>query len=140
MTCARCDALARENAELREEVAAWRGHEDDLRKGEAVAERIRRLRGVLPMTGSHAVGAAKLLLVMIDRPGQVVGRERLLGVVASDPQAPPEMKALSVYMCFARKAVAGGGFGNPIETVWGQGYRFAPQEAHELRARMGETA
>jgi DNA-binding response OmpR family regulator len=140
MSCARCEALARENAELREELGAWRGQDDDDRRSEALVDRIARLRRVLPVEVHHGSGTAKLLLALIDRPGQLVGRERLLRIVARDADNPPESKIVDVYVCNARKALRLSGFPEAIETIWGGGFRLAPDVARELRARMGETA
>lgn len=67
-----------------------------------------------------------LIEILVAAKGHVRSRERLLDVLYSlQPDDPPEIKIIDVFVCKLRKKLTP--LGVEILTVWGQGYRLVPK-------------
>ncbi len=66
-----------------------------------------------------------LLEILAAAKGNVRSKERLLAsIYALQPDEPPELKIIDVFVCKLRKKLKP--LGVEILTVWGQGYRLLP--------------
>ncbi|WP_426036471.1 hypothetical protein [Brevundimonas sp. DC300-4] len=104
MSCARCDALAREAAELRVGVEAWRANDDEDRRGSAV-DRLARWKAAIP-----ELSPATLLTLMslADRPGRVQSPDVLNEAMRASPFASfieQSRRNASVRICVGRAAL-----------------------------------
>lgn len=133
MTCAHCAALARENADLRDEVAAWRAHDaGDLRDAKA-AERERRWANKL---GLYPV-AARAVITLADAPERAFSYERLSPLEERRARTDAGGCA-SVYVYWARRAIGRVGLDPGIENIRGYGYRMTARAAARLKAAMDD--
>lgn len=113
---ARIDALTEENARLSDEIAT-----------------LRRLLGqdVNPWVGLGLTASEARLFGLLAKRGQATKDQlhHLCGV--NHDGETPDPKIVDVFICKMRKKL--GRYDVQIETVWGQGYRIAPD--HLARAR-----
>lgn len=149
MSCARCDALAREAADLRAEVEAWRANDADTIMDEAAADRLARWKVSL---GPISHGEVILVLTLVDRVGRVCSADRLVKMLRTSPFArveDPQPKLAQVYVCrvrakFRRMAKAGqlpsrfAAIDAGILTHWGQGWSMADMDAAAIKLFVGE--
>ena len=86
-------------------------------------ERVLRRDGVVLPLGSRAID---ILIHLVERPGEVVGKKELIDQVWSDVNV--EEGSLRVHVAAIRKALADGQFGNRyVANVQGRGYSFVGQ-------------
>lgn len=129
MTCSHCALLAHQNAELRDEIAAWRALDSDDRSDAEAEARLMALRTALPMNR----GPAKALLTLIDRAGAPVGFDALAHSRSEDVNVSNIAKS---YICQARAALKRAELDVAIECIWGFGYRIDRTSAATLRATI----
>lgn len=135
MTCAHCAALARENADLRDEVAAWRAYDaGDLGAGRA-AEREKRWATGL---GLYPV-AARLVLTLADTPDRAFSYDRLGPTEELRARTSPQ-DCVAVYVYWARRSIRRLGLEPGIENVRGYGYLMTRSAAARLKAAMGDVS
>lgn len=70
----------------------------------------------------------RILTALFTIPGVVKSREQLMNAAFPEDRYPNERAADSHIKRLRRKLTALGGDGDPIETVYGLGYRFVPGE------------
>ncbi|RMD94380.1 MAG: winged helix family transcriptional regulator, partial [Alphaproteobacteria bacterium] len=69
----------------------------------------------------------RLLCALAEARGRVLSRDRLLDLVWGR-DALHDTRTVDVHVGRLRKALAAAGAGDPIRTVRGEGYAFAPPE------------
>jgi two-component system, OmpR family, response regulator len=92
----------------------WRFEPDDGRLADPQGRDIALTRGELA-----------LLAAFVERPGLLLGRDRLLELTRG-PDAEPFDRAVDLSVSRLRRKLEGAGGGAMIETVRGLGYRFGP--------------
>ncbi len=136
----RVGALEAENAQLREELNAYRANErgdtrsdEDLRREVA----IRRFLGMRAQPNARNVGAgpSAILLHLIDRAGHTVSREVLYGL-RHDQDG--NSRVIDVQVCTLRRALEAHGHPDAITSVWGRGYMLDRDVAERLRREVLE--
>jgi DNA-binding response OmpR family regulator len=150
MTCVRCDALAAENARLRDEVEAWRANERHADREAFIVERMDRWRSVLsPLTYRHLM----VLLALVDGPGRIVSGERLAFLTTQSPFArleDPHPHAVQVAICQTRRVLRAVGLRGDLPAACkapdagivnhrGRGYSMSAEVAASLRRLAGEA-
>lgn len=129
-------------AELEEELAAWRAMKRDEARDADAVQRETRIREALRSATPEAGGPAKarVLLALIERPGEVVSLDRLLdalrGLPGTQPDVEPMPKIVAVHVCKVRKALKALGRPGAIETVWGRGFRISADDVRWVRAYL----
>lgn len=83
--------------------------------------------------------ASKMLLALIDAPGQIHDHFVLAALVAFDPEREPDAKIATVYACKLRSALKKADLPGVIENVWGQGYTVTAANAVRVKTWLGET-
>jgi two-component system cell cycle response regulator CtrA len=121
---ARLEALEAENQRLRDRVTQL--------------EEVVGFSIDLPIFLGLTTHEARLFGALLKRP--VWTKEQLLFALYSGrhDDEQPEIKIIDVYVCKARKKLAR--WGIEIETLWGQGYRLAPDMRTKALALIGERA
>lgn len=132
--CSRCDALAAENAGLKDELAEWQrqGRENaSVVVTSEVRDRWAKALGVTPRLASAAI-------LLAERQGRLVPTETVAAAscVDFDALAAPDLSA-KVCVHKLRRAMTRIGVNGRIETVWGEGYRLPVQAAEALRRVVG---
>lgn len=139
MTCVRCEALQKANADLIEELAAWKGW----RRGEEAEgdhlTRVERWRRHLHLTPTQAA----MVMAMADHPGRVMTHAQLIAASRSAKSGlrdaeEIETRLSGVLICQIRAALKGR-IERPIETAWGTGYLVLPDAAAILRRMAGDV-
>lgn len=79
---------------------------------------------------------AAILLEFLDAPGKTLRRPYLAEVsrVPGAIQDEINLKSIDVQLVFLRKALAQAGV--RLETIWGVGWRLAPDTAAELKRQI----
>lgn len=128
--CERCDRLAAELAQMKDELAEWRRQASEessvVVHGEVRDRWSRTLR--LPPMLSQAV------ILLVEREGRAVGYEAIARATSrhyGDLAAPSTSAKVTVHK--VRRAMKAAGVSDGIETVWGVGYRMRPNAAAALR-------
>lgn len=128
--CERCDLLAAELAQMKDELAEWRRQSSEestvVVQGE-VRDRWSRTLRLAPLL-SQAV------ILLVEREGRAVGYEAIARATCrryGDLAAPPTSAKVTVHK--VRRAMEAVGVSDGIETVWGVGYRMRPDAAAALR-------
>lgn len=134
---ARILELEAENAELREELAAWRANDKETVRRDQDLLRQEALRQLFKpgMQGRRCNGSglARLAMAFMARPGHVFSREALIEVI-TDPERAPCIKRADVEVCNLRRVLRGINAPVEIVSVWGMGYSMTPAGAARLRA------
>ena len=132
--------LEAENAQLREELAAWRAYERDDADDDAALEREALLGRRLQDLGLMHAGRrqiARLLLYLLERPGRLVtGRQikaRLCGARAEEVRDTYP----KVIISLTRTTLDLIGHRAAIITVWGSGWILDPDAAPAIRKALG---
>lgn len=120
---ARIEALEAENRRLR----------DRIEQLEGVA-----IRGfVPPVEWRLTASEARTLATLLERPE--CSKDAIMSALyRDDGREEPEMKIVDVFVCKLRKKLAPYGF--PIQTIWGHGYKLAPETKAAVRAAMERAA
>lgn len=131
-------------AELEDELAAWRDRELRTERAEAetTAEAViaNTLRRLYPRV-QHAPQIARLLQLLIARPGHVFGQEHIVRAISRRGGLDlGSLKVVDVTVCHARKALRVVGLDHAIVTVWGKGYLLRADEAEAVAATLGLSA
>lgn len=151
MTCSHCDALRRQLADAREEIAAWEAFARDERRSDADSDRLAAWRQAFDIRGSAPI---LTLMLLADRPGRlvtplmVVEATRIPG--RSKDTDDVEMKVSRAFMNHVRKGlrrmVVTGDLSaafdtktTGITTIWGQGWTMTAENAAAVRALAGEA-
>lgn len=128
--CERCDLLAAELAQMKDELAEWRRQASE---GRSVV-----VHGEVRDRWSRALRLAPLLsqavILLVERQGRVVSYDaiaRATCVHYDDLAAPSTSAKVTVHK--VRRAMEAIGISDAIETVWGVGYRMRPNAAAALR-------
>lgn len=139
MTCARCEALKAEVAELREEVAAWKAWEATEARAEGAVGRLGRWSLRFRLTASQAL----ILIALVDNCGRPLSRDTLLNVVQSGPGRDRAREIrynlIDVLVYRLRKILDRDGLGDAIQTMRHVGYLVPVLAATALRSRVGEA-
>lgn len=128
--CERCDLLAAELAQMKDELAEWRR--------QASEERSVVVHGELRDRWSRTLRLAPLLsqavILLVEREGRAVRYDAIARATCRhfDDLADPCTSA-KVTVHKVRRAMAAVGINDGIETVWGVGYRMHPNAAAALR-------
>lgn len=134
----RAARLEVENAQLREALEAYKAYYDD----ERISLRLDGLHGALKAAYPkfyHRDGSL-ILLHMLDRPGVVATKARLLDVITDRVDEAPNAKIIDTYVCTVRRALRAAGLGDVITTHWGEGYSVPVDAARAVKSRlMGEA-
>lgn len=85
MACTICDDLRRQLAEAREELQAWRAHDQSEERHTALVGRVRAWRGLFTLTPRLGNGPAIVLMALVDRGGRVVSRGALFQATRVTP-------------------------------------------------------
>lgn len=136
----RCLALAARVAELEDELAAWRANDNDEARWARLAGRVTRMaralrRGAPPSVPRRYLGLARVLIEMLDRPGQVRSYAQIYAAMTPGvitPESNDPRLNTGVYVCWLRKIVGA----TAIETARGQGYMITTEAAPDLKARF----
>lgn len=128
--CERCDLLAAELAQMKDELAEWRrqaSEESSVVVHGEVRDRWSRTLRLAPML-SQAV------ILLVEREGRAVGYEAIARATCrhyGDLADPCVSAKVTVHK--VRRAMEAVGVSDGIETVWGVGYRMRPTAAAALR-------
>ncbi|GAW42441.1 hypothetical protein SH203_02857 [Brevundimonas sp. SH203] len=150
MGCARCDALARELAEAREELRAWEDYDRDNGRVDADEDRLARWRQAYR---GLSIGGVLALMALADRPDRIVSRDGVLRASRRGSVKPVEecqARLAAVLICKARASLrvrAQDGrlpdvFGTRtggIDLTWGAGWTLSSRNAAAVRALAGEA-
>lgn len=120
-------------AALRERIDYLEAEVDRLNRllgADAAEERVALVRTRLGVMRS----VARILLVLMGGAGKVVSREALLNGYCGDKLDPPDIHTMDVLVCKLRAALKPHGI--TIETVWGTGYRLAPDMRAKIEALL----
>jgi two-component system cell cycle response regulator CtrA len=79
-------------------------------------------------------GLARILLVLATSTAKVVTREALLNGYCGEKLDQPDIQTMDVMVCKLRPALKPHGI--TIETVWGTGYRLAPDMRAKIEALL----
>ena len=123
MTCARCDSPARQLAEAKDELEAYRHYERDL---PPVSDEYVAFRRVLGITGAPA----RILETLLAKPGAVLTMTAA-GRLASGLRDVSSNVA-QVQICRLRKALRPHGV--TVKTMSGAGYCVTPDDAAKIKA------
>lgn len=119
MGCVNCERLKREIRELKEEIEEWEAYDGEVVDSEA--HDLSRKIGVRPQ-------AAKLLITLMDAPGQTISVDRLARAIGYEGDDNNGMVAMAAH------ALRAGGV--PIETVWGKGRRVRLSDVERIKGMM----
>lgn len=143
MSCARCDQLARDLADAREELEAWRANDRAEGRADIDLSRHTRWADLIGGTGQR-VG---ILLSLLDRPGLPVSYQRLAERLGEDVTVETvKVQLWHLRRCIKRRATQGrlprryAALDGGITTHWGLGVSIAADAARELKAAAGEAA
>lgn len=134
-------ALEAENAQLREELAAWKaygGGRGGHRAGPLEREdRVKKaLKAAVAGQPVRAAGqATRLLIHLIDHPGRIVSYDHVLALITDNEDA--ELTLVKVVAWQLRKALRAIGHSEALETVWGAGYRLNAAAAPAIAKALG---
>lgn len=131
--CPRALELQLRVTDLQAELQAWRDQHAGDRKATATIVRCAEIKMRLGLSPS----AARLLIDLIDHPGELRTNARLFAVTAGKEDRGPEVTA--VHLCRVRSALRRAGFEGAIQTVWGQGYRVSRSVGEQLKAWLAEA-
>lgn len=123
MTCPRCDALARQLADVRDELEAYKAHARETPKGvtdEYVA--YRRLLGV-------AGASVRLLEALLAKPGAVLSPDAALRITSGQREVTTNVAQVQMHRL--RKALQAHGL--TVRTMWGAGWYLTPDDAARIR-------
>jgi hypothetical protein len=132
-------ALEAENAELREELAAYKANE----RGDVVAQEYLRREAAIRRFLGHGrgpsgrytgVGPAAILLHLIDRAGSPVSTQALFNIRLGAEDA--NSRVIDVQVCSLRRALERNGYSDAIVTMRGRGYMLEPWAADRLRREV----
>lgn len=72
----------------------------------------------------HLTGKEQMILEALATRERVQSKGDLMNALYNQGADEPEVKIVDVFVCKLRKKLRENGGGDPIETVWGRGYRF----------------
>lgn len=94
------------------------------------------LQDLDPWGATLTAQEARLVVTLKAAAGRVVSKDHLLAqLYQARPNEIPEIKIIDVFVCKARKKLAGSPF--TIETVWGKGYRLVDSARAEASPAAG---
>lgn len=128
---AELERLRIEVAELRDEVAAWRANDEP----DDDHDRWLKVKAIFGLTQAPA----RILLALIERPGNRVRRERLHELMEPARKCPdrePALKLVDVQIVKIRRALARDGYGAPVKNHWGAGWSIEADVARRLKAAI----
>lgn len=130
---------------LHEEIKDWKLYSGEDNNSVRVIEArskiatISRFIREYTQTGDRSKGAANILVALSMCSYQRAASARLihniLESIGSKKSDSEGYKIVNVYVCGARHAFKALGYDNPIETVWGTGYRLTAS-GHEFLERF----
>ena len=123
MSCPRCDALARQLAEARDELAAYKAHAREIPKG--VTDEYAAYRLKLGVAGAPI----RLLEVLLAKPGAVLSAEAALRITSGQRDVTTNVAQVQMYRL--RRALEK--HGATVRTMWGEGYYITPDDAARIR-------
>jgi len=82
--------------------------------------------------------ALRLLMLMMERRGQIIPRERAFEECAISADCGVNLPA--VYICKIRAALKAAGVPGAIETLWGRGWAIKPEAAEKIDALVAAEA
>ncbi len=124
--CATSAPLQRRIVELEEELAEWKAWARAWASDEEMAARRSVIRRALQLQPQ----AAQMLIALVDHAPRMIHRDRLLQIVSRDEEVQP--KIVAVYACKIRAALKAAALTGKLELIWGQGYQFSRDAAHEI--------
>lgn len=131
---------------LHEEITDWKFYSGEDRNSIRIIESqskiatiSRYFRDYAKVSALYARGGASILVVLSMCSNQRTSTKRLLNnileSIGSKSRDSDGFKVAEVYVCGARHAFKALGYDNPIETVWGTGYRLTAS-GHEFLERF----
>lgn len=151
MTCSHCDALRRQLADAREDIAAWEAWAKDERVADADEHRLAAWRKVF---GARGPGPVLALMALADKPGRLINPQVIIAATrfgaVRDSDDVAHRSLATTRICQVRnvlKALALAGRlpavfaarDGGVATIWGQGWTMAPENAAAVRALAGEA-
>lgn len=119
MACDECVRLRAQIRELKEELAEWRGGNDDVL--DTRAQDYAKKLGVRTQS-------AKMLSVLLDNAGKAISNDRLAEEIGYDGENG--RRHVAVVLCNLRKS------GVPVETVYAKGRRIRLDDVDKIRAML----
>lgn len=123
VTCSRCDSMARQLAEARDELAAYKAYAREIPK--PLTDDYAAFRRVFGVAGAPT----RLLEALMAKPGALVSVEAA-GRIASGLRETTGNVA-RVQICRLRAALRPHGIS--VRTMWGAGYWIDPEDAAKVR-------
>lgn len=124
-------------AALRERIDYLEAEVDRLNRLIGASDADAQVAAIRDRLGMKASAARVLKVLLSGSPGKAWNKEALHNAYCAGRLDQPDIQIVDTLVCFIRKALRPHGI--TIETVWGTGYRLAPDMRAKIEALLCEV-